>query len=228
MLTVSVIIPIYNEAREDILITLESVQRAASYAGHTEIVVVDDGSDEDKKVWTLPRDVLRVDCPHRGIAATLNTGVLRSTGSFVTTCGIGDYFSEHRISRCRHEMIDQNIPALFHGFVTDDGVFAVHDDWRRRLAHDNQFSLGAAMWSREVAKEHLFDESLQWCVDWDFAARVQFLGPGWGYLPEVLSEAFQRPDGHTRRAMADTQLNMQRSRDRATVARRWRKARKWA
>ena len=219
---VSIITPAYNEPADRIDATLATARHAiAESGGEHEIVVVDDGSAQPLTVSACPwTHLYRID--HRGIAGAINEAVRRATGDYVAVLAVGDTFSRAKLKLCLSFLREQdNPPAMFHDWDDGFGRRAAPPTWRSRLATDNQFSLGAALWRRDLSIH--WDESLRWCSDWDFAARVQYEGPGWRYLPLMLSGCHEHPGGHTASASHDAELARLRGADRATVSRRWRR-----
>lgn len=217
----SVIIPAYNEPTERIDATLASARQAIVVDGcEHELIVIDDGSAQALTVTACPwTGLFRVE--HRGIAGAINEGVRRATGDYVVPLAVGDTVRPERLKALRGFLeLQDHPPAVFHDWHDGEQRRAAPPSWRSRLATDNQFSLGAALWRRDLGIE--LDESLRWCSDWDFAARVQYEGPGWRYLPLILSGCHEHPDGHTASAARDAELGRIRGANRATVAKRWR------
>jgi len=78
---ISVVIPLFNGVRY-IGETLDSV--TAQTRAPDEIIVVDDGSEDDGPALAEARpEASLVRCPHRGVGPTLNEGVARARGEFV-------------------------------------------------------------------------------------------------------------------------------------------------
>lgn len=99
---VSVVIPAYNHEK--------SVARAiGSVLGQTysnlELIVVDDGSAD--RTWHIIKEVLTNSTtkfqvhtkPNEGVAATLNYGVVRSSGSYIAVLASDDYYLPEKIER---------------------------------------------------------------------------------------------------------------------------------
>lgn len=216
---VSVIVPLYNEPSE----RCEPTIRSALRAGAGEVIVIDDGSAATPSLPHSPL-VRYYSQPHAGIAAALNHGRRRAQGSMLCWLSCGDTMEGVKIGLQLIAMDLYGARASFHDHVrvTDRSMVRARRDWASRIWTDNQFSLSTMMVQASLWDEvNGFDERLLYCQDWDFACRVQ-VRAGWHYLPEVLGTAGEYPDGHTQRAIRDPSRRAQRSRDRATVARRWR------
>lgn len=218
MLSVSVIIPVFNERSE----RLEPSIHSALLAGADEVVVIDDGSAACPATGHSPLvSVYRQ--PHAGISAALNHGRRRASGDLLCWLSAGDLMDHDKIRRQRRAMLASAAGACFHDYRNGVRDVTTSRDWASRLWYDNQFCLSTMMIRADVwDRVGGFDESLQWCVDWDFACRVQARGGGWRYLAQNLGFAAEFDDGHTARAMADERLRAARYADRATVSRRWR------
>lgn len=193
MYPVTVIIPHYNEPLLRLILTVLSAQKA----GAAEIVVVDDGSD------TPPTTVAvrLVQQKHRGIAAALNLGLACTQQPRVCWLSVGDLMHPDKLG----QQIDANAPATWHDYVDlTTGANRVADpNWRVRLWYDNQFCLSTAMVSRAVIDRiGGWDERLRYCVDWDFALRVEQYA-GWARLDGVWGSAAEYLDGHTQRGQSD-------------------------
>lgn len=219
MRPVSVVVPIYNESPRRILMTVES----AITAGAMEVVVIDDGSAEVPFIRPSPF-VRFFRKPHEGISAALNYGVRKSVGEFICWLSAGDLFYPNKVEvQCR-SMIEFKAPASFHDYDSASGPVLFSGKDLHRLRYDNLFCGSTTMVHRSVFDVHgaWWDESLQYCVDWDWHARIQFEGPGWYHVNAVLGAAYEYPGGHSDRAKHHPGLKERRGRDRAIVADRWR------
>lgn len=80
--TLSVIVPVYNGAK-----TLEAaLSSVLADPAVTELIVVDDGSDDDsaKRALALSHPALRlISTPHRGLSAARNRGIEEATGDYI-------------------------------------------------------------------------------------------------------------------------------------------------
>lgn len=217
---VSVIVPCHNEPRHRIRETLTSIYAARP----SEVVLIDDGSDDQ-----VTSDVLypcrigiklrlqRQD--HGGISAALNHGVELSRMPYVAILSVGDVMDEDKLALQHAFMVEHGYRATYHHYRGERGAYDLS-----RLATDNQFCASTAMVESSLfARDGLwFDETLQYCVDWDWSCRVQFEGPGWNGMDDVLGACHELPGGHTDRARTGERA-ARRARDRATVVKRWRR-----
>jgi dolichyl-phosphate beta-glucosyltransferase len=84
----SIVVPAYNEATR-LPSTLESIAAyIAASQRHIEVIVVNDGSDDDtlciaRRVHSRSDDYRVIDAPHRGKAAAVRTGVLEASGDII-------------------------------------------------------------------------------------------------------------------------------------------------
>lgn len=216
MTEVTTIIPCYNEPPERLIKTVESVRVSCGLAQvDYRIIIVDDGSDVSLCA-DPPIKVVR-HSENRGISAALNTGAQRIDEGYVCILAVGDYFRPSKIATQLQHM-------------RDAGSLASYTDWANmrapsdlsRLPFDSQVCGSTVMVAAEVLRAFPFDESLQYCVDWDWACRIEYAGPGWTHIPEVLTDSFAYEGGHTWRG----NQGKRRMQDRARVSKRWRKANK--
>jgi glycosyltransferase involved in cell wall biosynthesis len=211
--SVTAIIPTYNEPDDAIAATVKSAWRAGAGA----VIVIDDGS---ARVPAQPIGAYMWRQDHAGIAAALNHGIRKAETSHVAILAVGDRWDAAKVPA----QLALDAPASFHAYRDGYTRRFPLEGWQRNLRTDNQFCGSTVMLERDVALAFPYDESLRWCCDWDFAARIQFEGPGWTFCDQVLGEAFEHPGGHTQRAMADDELRRLRYACRAKVSKRWRKA----
>jgi glycosyltransferase involved in cell wall biosynthesis len=207
---VSVLIPCWNEPPERLRATVSSASAA------DEVIVVDDGSDEHVD------GAVRIE--HAGIAAALNAGARAATGDYVCWLSVGDRMYPSKVALQLGWMLEHGHVASFHDYENSDGVFRTLPGWRTRLETDNQFCGSTVMVARCVALALPWDESLTYAVDWDWACRVEFDGPGWAHMPGVLGAAYELPGGHTMTAEGDPALWAKKCKDRLVVHKRWRRA----
>ena len=218
-MSVSVVVPCYNEPSARVRETV----RSALAASCDEVVLVDDGSETS--IELAEARVVRTE--HRGIAHALNTGTKAARGDYLCWLSVGDTMRTNKIRQQYRFMRELGSAASFHDYVNGkgaSGVFRSRPKWREKLETDNQFCGSTAMVLRDVALGCPWDESLTYAVDWDWACRVEFDGPGWDYLQEVLGAAFELPGGHTMTAEATPDLWAKKCKDRLVVHKRWRRA----
>jgi glycosyltransferase involved in cell wall biosynthesis len=109
---VSVIVPAYN-AEAYLAETLASVLEQAWQP--LELIVVDDGSsDRTVAVAKSFGDVIKlISCPHRGLAATRNSGIAAARGEFVLHLDADDLLTpESVVKRMRHFSADPTLDMV--------------------------------------------------------------------------------------------------------------------
>ena len=95
--TVSVVIPTWNRAREvrRALASVHAQSRAAD-----QIVVVDDGSTDETRVMLADEDRIEVlRCRHRGVSAARNEGIRGSTGSWIAFLDSDDEWTSDKLEQ---------------------------------------------------------------------------------------------------------------------------------
>ncbi len=197
---VSVVVPLYNHARY-IEAALASV--FAQTAPPTEIVLIDDGSDDsglaiaERMLRDVPAaQVLRQD--NRGAHATLNRAIALCTGELVAVLNSDDRFLPGKLAFCQESAAATPPPVLIAGRVTlsdaagrllEQGIAA---DWLRRahafLARSALPQLAllnenfVATTSNMVFARTLWERAggfaaLRYCHDVDFLMQAFAAGP---------------------------------------------------
>lgn len=217
-MSVSVIVPAYNETFERI----ECAVSSAVAAGADEIVIVDDGSTEGGHMLDVACDIpvpggaaIGVLPRNAGISAALNFGIRKSSGDWVCWLSCGDTMHSNKLECQLAAMDESGGRASFHSYVrrSTGALIEPAGDWRRRIYADNQFSGSTIMVARDLLEElGGFDESLRWCQDWDLAVRIE-ASSGWLRVPHCLGTG----DGVPRHS-ASGDNTQRRSADRAKVA----------
>lgn len=100
MLTVSVIIPCYNQGQY-VLQTLDSVLNQTYQ--HVEVIIVNDGSDDQQTVSVLnqidSQNVQLIHTDNQGLAAARNTGIKHATGSIILPLDADDLIAAEYIEK---------------------------------------------------------------------------------------------------------------------------------
>jgi glycosyltransferase involved in cell wall biosynthesis len=209
MTTVSVIIPAYNQGHY----LGEAIQSVIDQTyPDFELVVVDDGStDKTAQVacsFSDPR-VHYIHQENRGLSAARNTGILRSSGEYLTFLDSDDMFVADKLETLVNALerdrglgfvagqavlIDENGLPLGKVFDTPLPENPVH------LLLWNPLHVCSVMLRREwQQKVGLFDESLRAYEDWDMWLRLARVGCRMGWVPHPVS--FYR--FHTRQMTRD-------------------------
>lgn len=183
----SVVIPVYNRAAA-LAAALASV-RAQSFQDF-EIVVVDDGSEDDPRavVGTLndPRvHFIRQD--NAGGGAARNTGIDHARGMFVAFLDSDDMFLPHHLERM-HALLKESAGQAGYARVrVDRGKGRIFlkppralwpgEDMANYLLCDRGFTPTSTIVApREAAASVRFDEHLRVAEDTDFAIRLSLAG----------------------------------------------------
>jgi hypothetical protein len=180
---------------------------SAEFSGAAEVIVWHDGCEHEQSSRHRSTE-------NMGISDALNRAFAVSTQPLVCRLDAGDTMHTDKLER----QVALGAPASFHDYRdTVRGCDVVTaPNWSWRVFTDNQFCGSTLMVTRDTWQTvGGFDEHLRWCVDWDFAGRVQ-AEVGWQYMPGVFGTAAQYPGGHSDRG-ANTPA---RARDRQTVRKR--------
>jgi glycosyltransferase involved in cell wall biosynthesis len=209
MTTVSVIIPAYNQGHY----LGDAIQSVIDQTyPNFELVVIDDGStDKTAQVacsFSDPR-VHYIHQENRGLSAARNTGILRSSGEFLTFLDSDDMFVADKLETLVNAM--QRDPGL--GFVAGQAVLIDENGLPLGKVFDtplpenpihlllwNPLHVCSVMLRREwQQKVGLFDESLRAYEDWDMWLRLARVGCRMGWVAHPVS--FYR--FHTRQMTRD-------------------------
>lgn len=216
MTTISVIIPAYNQGHY----LGEAIQSVIDQTyPDFELVVIDDGSTDNTAQVACSFSDARVRYIHqenRGLSAARNTGILRSSGEYLTFLDSDDQFVADKLETLLNAM--QRDPGL--GFVAGQAVLIDENSLPLGKVFDtplpenpvhlllwNPLHVCSVMMRRDwQQKVGLFDESLHAYEDWDMWLRLARAGCRMGWVAHPVS--FYR--FHTRQ--------MTRDKDRMTTA----------
>ncbi len=181
---VSVIVPSYNHEKY-IEETIESIVNQ-TYK-NIELIVIDDGSkDKSPKIigkLSKKYGFIFLQHPNKGLSATLNIGIKRSTGKFITVCASDDIYLKDKVEK-QVELMEQNEDcAICYGNTIKFGDSRGTEKIKVRNAKSGfvfkdilfqNFTMPApsCMFKKEVF-DHIggFDEDL-FVEDWDMYLRV--------------------------------------------------------
>lgn len=196
---ISVIIPVHNRAHE-IGRALESV-RAQAYS-NLEIIVIDDGSEDDLKgalshFRDLPIILLRHD-NRQGAGAARNTGIKASRGNYIALLDSDDEWLPGKLDRQLAFLCSEKgeTSLLCSGYILTWDETGRQETRMpqpcatyRRLLTGCDLSPGSTLFAkRKVFDEHgFFDEDLQRLEDWDWLLRYLRTG-----RVDVMSEILVR------------------------------------
>ena len=183
---VSVVMPAYR-AEATIGAALSGV--ITQTHANVEVVVVDDGSDDDTAaIVSAHRDerVRLVTQPNRGVAAARNTGLDAARADLVAFCDADDILLPSHVAALLElyrpgAIVTANSYWLFPGGISrhkrrHKGRFPAPDAQRMAILEQN-FVSTMSLFSRSlVAEIGGFDDQLRRAEDWDFWMRAVFAG----------------------------------------------------
>ena len=183
----SVIIPVYN--RTDLLLrAVGSVLRQDFQS--FEIIVVDDGSEDDIKSIVDAFDDDRVTChrqANRGASAARNAGIDRARGRYVAFLDSDDVYLPHHLATM-HAMLERSPGAVAYSpiiamrgkgrnFVKPPRAIAKGEHMATYLMCDRGFvQTSGVCLPREIAARVRYRDDARFGDDTDFAVRLQLAG----------------------------------------------------
>lgn len=197
MTTISVIIPAFNQGHY----LGEAIQSVIDQTfPDFELVVVDDGSTDNTAQVACSFSDTRVRYIHqenRGLSAARNTGILRSSGEYLTFLDSDDLFVADKLETLLNAM--QRDPGL--GFVAGQAVLIDENALPLGKVFDtplpenpvhlllwNPLHVCSVMMRRDwQQKVGLFDESLHAYEDWDMWLRLARAGCRMGWVAHPVS-----------------------------------------
>src|SRR4051812_10194306 len=185
---ISIVVPAYNAART-VGATVESV--LAQTFTNFELIVVDDGSEDETAQVVEARDDLRLTClrtENGGVSVARNRGIERAAGRYVAFLDADDMWAPAKLERQHAAMserpevglcftatqyVDEQLrPTLLQRAVQ-------RDDWPAALILEGNIVAGtvsSAMVRADVlAHAGGFDPRLSLCADWDMWLRLSLL-----------------------------------------------------
>ena len=201
---VSVIIPTYN--RETLIRKAIDSVLAQTYR-QWEIVVVDDGSEDNTKDVVLSyknENIFYIYQENRGIAAARNTGIKNSRGSFIAFLDSDDYWRPNKLEKQMKlffEHPEYGMVASQCASIRTDGTFRKRNrrgksGWvLEDLFKANFIRTSSAIVKREcLDKVGLFDETLKEGEEYDLWLRIASKYPI-GFVNEPLAVYVDNPYG---------------------------------
>lgn len=197
MLTVSVIIPAYNQGH--FLAEAVNSVLAQTYP-HVEVIVVDDGSTDDTAVvarsFTDPR-VRYVYKQNGGLSSARNEGLRHAQGQYISYLDSDDCFLPEKLAMLVGEMdahsavgfvAGQAIPVDEHGRHVGKKFDTPLPTDTKQLLLGNPLHVGSVLVRRDwQEKVGFFDETLRSYEDWDMWLRLAQAGCQMRYVPQPVS-----------------------------------------
>jgi glycosyltransferase involved in cell wall biosynthesis len=202
---ISIIIPAYNGEKY-----LTSIINTISpyYKKGYEIILVDDGSDNDDKTLdtfksTFPNTIC-IKQPNKGLAAARNTGVANASGKYLQFLDIDDTISDDKIDKQYNYAIENKIDVVYSDWrmviVNEDGN-TNFEDWNiSGEQNDYITSLLEGWWnpihSYLISKEAYLNVNgsnpdLVNAQDFDLLLRMAINGAKFKYLPGKFSNYYR-------------------------------------
>lgn len=181
---VSVIIPVYN-AERTILRCLDSVVNQ-SYNGDSEIIVVNDGSNDNSLViaqnyaskYNAYHKFRILSQTNKGVSAARNLGLKEATGTYVAFLDSDDEWLENKISK-QIELMESNEYIDFLGGGFDGFLYkrlpigSLVDVSLKSLIFKNRFQPSTVVMKKSIIDNiGFFDESRRYAEEGEFFMRI--------------------------------------------------------
>jgi teichuronic acid biosynthesis glycosyltransferase TuaG len=189
---IDVIIPVYNGARF-IRETIASIQ--AQTWKNLEIIVVDDGSEDDSvkivlEAAKMDKRILLEKRPHAGVAATLNAGVTKGTAAYIAFLDADDLWESQKLEK-QMKFLSESAAEICFCLIQE---FKTVEPGEGMLSYDARPSplkgfakTGFLGYSSVFKKYGLFDETIKTGDFIDWLARVIRAGHHIVTVDEVLA-----------------------------------------
>jgi len=193
---VSIVTPSYNQARF-IGRTLQSVASQNSPDFEIEHVVFDGGSTDDtvEVLKHFGGSVRWVSKPDKGQAHAVNQGICSTNGEIIGWLNSDDIYYPDTIARViTFFAANPHVDVVYGGgdhINVDDHAFERYpsEPWDFQRLKENCFICQPAVFFRRnvVEKHGLLDESLNYCMDYEYWLRIGHAGVQMAYMDEVLA-----------------------------------------
>lgn len=203
-LRVSIVTPSFNQGRF-LRATIDSVL-TQSYP-HIQYLVVDGGStDESRAVLaSYGADLAWLSEPDEGQADAINKGLARATGDVLAYLNSDDVLLPGAVARVVRHFQEHAECDLVYGRARyidvagrATGEYRTAEYSFRRLMRDCCICQPAAFWRSRVARlVGLFDETLEYAMDYDYWLRIDRAGGRIQHIPDELAGSRQHPESKT-------------------------------
>ena len=183
MKDVSIIIPVYNEAKVIRRVVQEVLDFKFSFS--TEIIIVNDGSTDNTEKIVMGYEGLNIRYfkqSNEGIAVAWNNAMSKSTGEIYLFVDGDDFITENCVSRCVKSL--DNHPEIGmvysqHARTEEDGtIIKIQEkpEWDKEVFRNSEFNfVGHVKGIRsEVAKSQEFDPFFKYSFSRLTAIRLHF------------------------------------------------------
>lgn len=121
----SIVVPTYNHGAY----VLDAVASALAQTAPVEVLVIDDGSDDDtqEKLATVADKRLRVfKLPHQGVCVARNFGILAAEGEFIAFLDADDVIAPEKVAKQLVEMTPEIGWVICDGLIDDEATGKRH------------------------------------------------------------------------------------------------------
>ncbi len=191
MSKVSVIIPVYNHARE---VRKTTTALFAQTFKDFEIIAINDGSEDNSLEVLRSLNGLRViNIPHSGAAAARNKGAAEAKGEYLFFLDADIVLEPNALEKFVSALKqDRDVAFAYSSFYFGWKKFG-ELEWNTKRLRKNNFIHTTSLIRKEIFPG--FDESLKKFQDWDLWLNIIKKGGRGVWIPEVLFKISTRKNG---------------------------------
>ena len=204
MVTVSIILPVYNAA-PSIKAAINSC--LAQTFSDFELIIIDDGSTDDtlsilKKLASNDNRIKIISNPHKGIVESLNLGILESKGNFIARMDADDEMFTQRIEK-QIEFLKNNPSIGLVSCLVEHGGdsksqegYALHVNWINSIITSEEIELNrfvespiahpSVLFRKKICEKHGMYREGNFPEDYELWLRWMDEGIKIAKLPEIL------------------------------------------
>ncbi|MGA2260223.1 MAG: glycosyltransferase [Acidobacteriota bacterium] len=193
---VSIVIPARNEGRR-IVQCLQALSRQSLDRGQYEVIVVDDGSDDDTADVAIRNGARVIRQQNKGPAAARNRGIEEARGEIVLFTDADCIPDEHWAGRLSKPLFQPTIQGTVGRILSRQSNWIagwVQLELEERYSRMGQqeridfLNTGNCGFKRAVLSQSRFDESLRWAEDLELSFRLAQAGNRMVFVQDALVE----------------------------------------
>lgn len=194
----SIIMATYNRKNMIVKSIDSALQQITEFAINYEIIVADDGSEDDtvnflnrKYPLEIKNGIIKViSLEHKGVCAARNQAIKNSSYEWICYLDDDNVLSSDFIDTFSKEIIKNSRSSFFYAqhYIPKENRITEHEFNRAQLLKSNFIDLGSICHSKDIFNRvGGFDEKLTRLVDWDLIIKITGLTTP-VYIPKIVME----------------------------------------